>query len=174
MSLSREEIARAKFTFSIYDFEGTDEIDAFQLGNALRALGLCPSLKKICKFGGTIQRGEKMLKVEEFLAIYQDFKKEKEESGTVEDYLEALSSYDKDKNGKISLQTLGHLLQSYGEEKLDRLEVEEIIADCGEPDDDGMVDYRDFIKNLMKGPEIKIPIAMLRATENADDSGMDE
>jgi len=115
-----------------------------------------------------------MLDVEEFLAIYQDAKKDKEESGTLEDYLEALSSNDKDRSGKISIQTLGHLLQSYGQEKLDRQEVEEVIADCGQPEDDGMIDYRFFLKNLMQGPEIKIPIAMLRATEDADDSGMDE
>jgi len=175
MELSREDIARAKFTFSIYDFDGTNKIDAFQLGNALRALGLCPTLKRISNLGGTIQRGEKMLSVEEFLAIYQDVKKDKEESGTMEDYLEALSSHDKDRSGKISIKTLGHLLQSYGEEKLDRLEVEEVIQDCGQPDeDDDTVDYKLFLKNLMKGPEIKIPIAMLRATEDGDDSGMDE
>jgi len=173
--LSREEVARAKFTFSIYDFEGCDKIDAMQLGNALRALGLCPSLKRISNLGGTIQRGEKMLSVEEFLAIYQDAKKDKVEGGTLEDYMEALSSHDKDRSGKISIKTLGHLLHSYGEEKLDRLEVEEVIADCGQPDeDDDQIDYKFFLQNLMKGPEIKIPMAMLRATEDGDDSGMDE
>ncbi|CAL8138320.1 unnamed protein product [Orchesella dallaii] len=154
MSLSREEIERVKFTFSIYDFDGTDKIDAFQLGNALRALGLYPTLKKISNLGGSIRRNEKMLSVEEFLAIYQDAKKDKEkDEGSMEDYLECLKSHDKDSSGKLSVAQLGHLLQAYGE-KLDRDEVEEIIKECGSPYDD-MVDYKMFLKNLLQGPENK-------------------
>ncbi|ODN01232.1 Myosin light chain alkali [Orchesella cincta] len=154
MSLNREDIERAKFTFSIYDFDGTDRIDAFQLGNALRALGLYPTLKKISSLGGSIRRNEKTLSLEEFLAIYQEAKKDRDkDEGSLEDYLECLKSHDKDNSGKLSVAQLGHLLQAYGE-KLDRDEVDEIIKECGYPYED-MVDYKMFLKNLLRGPENK-------------------
>lgn len=56
---------------------------------------------------------EKLLSIEEFLAIYKDAKQDKEQ-GSAEEYLECLSSHDKDKSGKLSVTTLSHLLQGYG------------------------------------------------------------
>ena len=50
--------AEARFVFSIYDFEGKDKIDAYNLGDALRALDLKPNLKVIEKLGGTKKKGE--------------------------------------------------------------------------------------------------------------------
>ena len=42
----------AQFAFSIYDFEGKEEVDAFYLGDVLRALNLNPTLEMIEKLGG--------------------------------------------------------------------------------------------------------------------------
>lgn len=53
----------ANFAFSIYDFDGSGSIDAFNLGDVLRALNTNPTLATIEKLGGTKKKGEKKLKV---------------------------------------------------------------------------------------------------------------
>lgn len=53
----------ASFAFSIYDFEGKGKIDAFNLGDLLRALNSNPTLATIEKLGGTKKKGEKLLTV---------------------------------------------------------------------------------------------------------------
>lgn len=84
--------------------------------------------------------GEKKLKVDEFLPIYSQVKKEKEQ-GTFEDFLECLKLYDKEENGKMLAAELAHNLLSLGE-KLSDAETEEILADCmDKEDEDGFVPY---------------------------------
>lgn len=53
----------ASFAFSIYDFEGKGKIDAYNLGDLLRALNSNPTLATIEKLGGTKKKGEKQLTV---------------------------------------------------------------------------------------------------------------
>ncbi|MBW3974082.1 hypothetical protein, partial [Neisseria meningitidis] len=65
--LSEKDIERASFAFSIYDSEGNGTMDAFEIGNAIRALGLNPTNATVEKLGGTKKKGEKTLTVEEFL-----------------------------------------------------------------------------------------------------------
>ncbi|ODM97096.1 Myosin light chain alkali [Orchesella cincta] len=151
MDLSPQEIERAKFAFSIYDMDGSNTVDACRLGDLLRALELTPTLKTISKLGGTTRRGEKMLKIEEFLPIYADAKKDKD-VGQLDDYIEVLKLYDKEGNGYISANQLSHLLLGYGE-KLDHDEVLEIMNDCCEPpDDEGFTKWMPFLKRICSGP----------------------
>lgn len=60
----------AEFVFSIYDCDGKKNIDAYDIGNALRALNLNPTMELIEKMGGTTKRGQKKFKFEEFLPIF--------------------------------------------------------------------------------------------------------
>ena len=57
--------------------------------------------------------GEKMLKVEEFLPIFAQAKKDKDQ-GVYEDFLECLKLYDKQENGMMLLAELTHTLLSLG------------------------------------------------------------
>jgi myosin light chain 6 len=68
--LSLSVFAEAEFVFSIYDCDGKNTIDAFDVGNCLRALNLNPTLELIGKMGGTTKRGEKKLSLDEFLPIF--------------------------------------------------------------------------------------------------------
>jgi len=52
-------VSGAKFAFSIYDFEGKDVVDAFYLGDVLRALGCTPTLKLVEKMGGTKKKSKR-------------------------------------------------------------------------------------------------------------------
>ncbi|XP_069690095.1 myosin light chain 1 isoform X2 [Periplaneta americana] len=146
--LSARDIERANFAFSIYDFEGTGTVDAIYLGDILRGLNLNPTQATVEKMGGTKKKNEKKLKVEEFLPIFGQVKKEKD-VGCYEDFLECLKLYDKAEDGKMLLAELTHTLLSLGERLSDR-EVDTIVKDCAEPEDeDGFIPYAQFLKNVM-------------------------
>uniref|UniRef100_A0A6B2EEK3 Myosin light chain alkali n=1 Tax=Phlebotomus kandelakii TaxID=1109342 RepID=A0A6B2EEK3_9DIPT len=146
--LSARDIERAEFAFSIFDMDGEDSIDANSIGDVLRALNLNPTLATIEKMGGTKKRGEKKLKIEEFLPIYAQLKKEKDQ-GCYEDFLECLKLYDKNENGLMLLAELNHNLLALGE-KLNDDEVAEVFKDCLDPEDDeGQIPYAPFLKKMM-------------------------
>lgn len=80
------------------------------------------------------------MKLDEFLPIFSQVKKEKEQ-GTFEDFLECLKLYDKEENGKMMAAELAHTLLSLGE-RLSDPETEEVLRDCmDKEDDDGFVPY---------------------------------
>ncbi|XP_026471855.1 myosin light chain alkali-like [Ctenocephalides felis] len=111
--LSAKDVERANFAFSIYDFDGSGQIDCFNIGDVLRALNLNPTQALVEKMGGTKKKNEKKMKVEEFLPIYSQVKKEKE-TGCYEDFLECLKLYDKAENGMMLGAELQHTLLSLG------------------------------------------------------------
>jgi len=149
--LSAKDIERAKFVFSIYDFEGNNTVDAYDLGSCLRSLKLVPTEKAVEKLGGQKKKGQKKMKVDEFLPLYAECKKDKD-IGNVEDFTEVLKLYDKSENGLMYFDELKHILLTLGE-KLEADEVAEIIKDCAEPpDDEGLTSYGYFLKKLMAGP----------------------
>ncbi|VVC92535.1 myosin light chain 1 isoform X1 [Leptidea sinapis] len=148
--LSKNDIERASFAFSIYDFDGSGKIDAFNLGDVLRALNSNPTLATIEKLGGTKKKGEKQLSVEEFLPIYAQCKKDKDQ-GCYEDFLECLKLYDKSENGLMLGAELTHTLLALGE-KLSDEEAAEITKDCMDAEDeDGMIPYASFLKKVVAG-----------------------
>lgn len=102
-----------EFAFSIYDADGSNQIDCIDLGNVLRALNLNPTNATIEKLGGTKKRGEKLMKLDEFLPIYSQCKKDKEQ-GCYEDFLECLKLYDKQENGTMLAAELSHTLLALG------------------------------------------------------------
>ncbi|XP_055699788.1 myosin light chain alkali [Phlebotomus papatasi] len=148
--LSARDIERAEFAFSIFDLDGEDCIDANSIGDVLRALNCNPTLATIEKMGGTKKRGEKKLKIEEFLPIYAQVKKEKD-TGCYEDFLECLKLYDKNENGLMLLAELNHNLLALGE-KLNDDEVAEVFKDCLDPEDDeGQIPYAPFLRKMCDG-----------------------
>jgi myosin light chain 6 len=146
--LSARDIERATFVFSIYDFEGNGTVDAVNLGDMLRALNQNPTLAIIEKLGGTKKKNEKKLKVEEFLPIYSQVKKDKEQGG-YEDFLECMKLYDKEENGTMMAAELAHTLLSLGE-RLSDAECDELLADCmPKEDEEGFIPYEPFLKSMM-------------------------
>ncbi|XP_003696164.1 myosin light chain alkali isoform X1 [Apis florea] len=150
--LSAKEVEKAEFAFSIYDADGTNVIDAIDLGNVLRALNLNPTNATIEKLGGTKKRGEKLMKLDEFLPIYSQCKKDKDQ-GCFEDFVECLKLYDKQENGTMLGAELSHTLLALGE-KLSDAEVDEVLKDCMDPEDeDGFIPYTPFLRRLCEREE---------------------
>ncbi|XP_015178640.1 PREDICTED: myosin light chain alkali isoform X1 [Polistes dominula] len=150
--LSSKDVERAEFAFSIYDADGTNSIDAIDLGNVLYALNLNPTNATIEKLGGTKKRGEKIMKLDEFLPIFSQCKKDKEQ-GCFEDFVECLKLYDKQEDGTMLAAELSHTLLTLGE-RLTDAEVETVLKDCMDPeDDDGFIPYTPFLRRLCEREE---------------------
>jgi myosin light chain 6 len=146
--LSARDVEKANFVFSIYDFEGNGQIDAVNLGDCLRSLNVNPSLTLIEKLGGTKKKNEKKMKIDEFLPIFSQVKKEKE-MGCYEDFLECLKLYDKNDDGMMLAGELSHSLLSLGERLTDS-ECDEVLKDCMDTEDDeGQIPYTPFLKKMM-------------------------
>merc|ERR1711911_293497 len=127
--LAARDVEKGKFAFSIYDFEGNDTMDAFYIGDCLRALNLNPTNAAIEKLGGTKKKGEKKLKVEEFLPIYSE-----------------------SENGTMLAAELNHILLSLGE-RLEDKEVDAFFKDCVDAEDEeGNIPYQPMLERLMAGP----------------------
>ncbi|XP_034247447.1 myosin light chain alkali isoform X1 [Thrips palmi] len=145
--LSGKDVERAQFVFSIYDTDGAGSVDACDLGGVFRALNLNPTLATIEKLGGTKKKGEKKFTLDEFLPIFSQCKKDKDQ-GVYEDFLECLKLYDKAENGTMLGAELSHTLLSLGE-RLDEKEVEEVLKDCLDPEDeDGFIPYVPFLQRM--------------------------
>merc|ERR1712106_1036759 len=80
---------KVKFAFDIFDFDGKGEVDAFYIGDLLRAVDLDPSEKSVSQFGVPEKKGGKMIKITDFMPMYQTIKKEKGK-GSYEDFVECM------------------------------------------------------------------------------------
>jgi Ca2+-binding EF-hand superfamily protein len=146
--LASRDAEKGKFAFSIYDFEGNGTMDAYYLGDCLRALQLNPTNAMVEKLGGTKLRKQKFFKVEEFLPIFAEVKNHKDQA-TKEDFMECLRLYDKHSDGKMLFAELQHILLALGEPLADA-EVNSVLAECcEEEDEDGFINYEPFIKKLL-------------------------
>lgn len=146
--LSARDVERAKFAFSIYDFQGNDTMDAYYLGDCLRALNLNPTIAVCEKLGMEKMKKTKMMKLDEFLPIYSQVKKDKD-CGSFEDFMEVLKLYDKEGNNTMLYAELEHILISLGE----RMEKEEVIPvlqeTCPEEDEDGFIPFEPFVRAIV-------------------------
>ena len=77
------------FAFDVYGLKGNGTIDAFNVGDVLRACNLNPTLKCIGELGGTEKEGQASISLK---AFYPKFKEAKEvPKGGFHDYVEILS-----------------------------------------------------------------------------------
>jgi myosin light chain 6 len=154
MSLPAAAVEEAKQVFEVYDKKYEGKVDSFHIGDMLRALNLAPTQADCEKRGQTKKSGEKVVTIEEFLAIYQEFHAMPEKTwGTYEDFMEGLKLYDKDQNGQLSLGELSQVLSMMAE-KLPMDQVDEVWnATETKEDEEGMVKYDALVKKIMAGPK---------------------
>merc|ERR1711874_814652 len=140
---------KIKFAFEIFDFIGDGKVDTYYIGDLLRALNLNPSNAVIEKFDPAPRKGTgQFMSMNDFLPMYAEVKKDKENAGSYEDFIEVLKLYDKNEDGTMMMAELEYILKTLGE-ALPKSEVENIIeACCPEEDDDGMIEYSLFLKKL--------------------------
>jgi len=152
--LSAKDVERATFAFSIYDFEGNDTMDAYYIGDCLRALNLNPTLAQIEKVGGLKTRKQKFLKLDEFLPIFSGVKNNKD-AGGFDDFMECMRLYDKRGDGHCLFAEMRHILLSLGE-RLEEKEIDGVLTEtCPEEDEEGWIPYEPFLKKLLAGPQLE-------------------
>jgi len=141
----------AKDAFIIFDemYEGND-VDAFYLGDILRALG-CNVTNAICEAKGmTAALGEARITFDAFLPVLDEIIADKSSTGLKEDYIEGLKVFDKESTGKVPLAEIQNCLCSLGE-KLEAAQADTLMKLLSMvEDDDGNVEYMEFIDKLLK------------------------
>jgi len=140
----------AKDAFIIFDeaYEGED-IDAFYLGDVLRALGCNCTNASVLANGGADSLGVRRVTFAEFLPILSKMKADTSSTGVKEDYIEGLKVFDKEGTGKVSLSEVANVLVSLGE-KLESSEATNLfkLLDIKE-DEEGQIGYMEFIDKLI-------------------------
>merc|ERR1712126_1120 len=142
--------AEAKDAFIIFDeaYEGND-VDAFYVGDILRALGCNVTNAAVVAAGGAAELGQKRVAFTDFLPILAAVKADTSSTGCKEDYIEGLKVFDKDGTGKVPLAEVLNVLSSLGE-KLEPHEAEKLVSLLGlVADEDDMIGYMDLIDKLL-------------------------
>merc|ERR1712033_63648 len=108
--------AEAQDAFIIFDeaYEGND-VDAFYLGDILRALGCNVTNAAVLANGGTEALGGGRITFDAFLPILAAVKADLFSTGVKEDYIEGLKVFDKEGSGKVPLPEVLNVLSSLGE-----------------------------------------------------------
>merc|ERR1712212_713201 len=143
-------MSEAQDAFIIFDeaYEGVD-VDAFYLGDILRALGCNVTNAKVAELGGTAELGVKRIAFADFGGILTAVKADLSSTGCKEDYVEGLKVFDKDSTGKVPLPEIKNVLCSLGE-KLENADADKLCDLLGiVADEDDNVGYMDFIDKLL-------------------------
>merc|ERR1712243_540185 len=149
-NLSTVKMSEAQDAFIIFDeaYEGND-VDAFYLGDILRALGCNVTNAAVAAHGGTEELGQKRIAFADFGAILTAVKADLSSTGVKEDYIEGLKVFDKEGSGKVPLPEVQNVLFSLGE-KLEQNEATKLCELLGiVADEEDNISYMDFIDKLL-------------------------
>merc|ERR1712002_1455643 len=152
-NLSTLKMSEAQDAFIIFDeaYEGAD-VDAFYLGDILRALGCNVTNAAVAGHGGTTELGVKRIAFADFGPILAAVKADTSSTGCKEDYVEGLKVFDKDASGKVPLPEIKNVLSSLGE-KLDGSEADKLceLLDI-KADEEDMVGYMSSLTSSSPPP----------------------
>merc|ERR1712072_317989 len=152
LGLKKKEVDAINFAFDVYDFKGDGKVDAFYVGDLVRACNLNPTLKTIKEIGGGVAKGEKFLSKPDVFPMYKACKDSKDQGG-FHDFVEILKLYDKNADDTILEFELFKLLVNLGE-KLTKEEAENLMKElCDPADDDGFIPFKPFLEKLMNPVE---------------------
>merc|ERR1712090_75571 len=142
-------MSEAQDAFIIFDeaYEGVD-VDAFYLGDILRALGCNVTNAKVAELGGTDALGVARIAFADFGGIHDAVKADLSATGVKEDYIEGLKVFDKEGTGEVPLPEVQNVLCSLGE-KLEQNEANKLCELLGiVADEEDNISYMDFIDKL--------------------------
>merc|ERR1711872_107229 len=143
-------MGEAQDAFIIFDeaYEGND-VDAFYLGDILRALGCNVTNAAVASHGGTEALGEKRIAFADFKPILAAVKAYLTATGVKEDYIEGLKVFDKEGSGKVPLPEVQNVLCSLGE-KLEQEDAAKLFTLLGiAADEEDNISYMEFIDKLL-------------------------
>merc|ERR1712236_44865 len=147
LGLKKKEVDAIDFAFDVYDLKGDGNVDAFYIGDLIRACNLNPTLKTIKEIGGVSEKGQKTLKKEEIYPIYKACKDSKDQGG-FHDFVEILKLYDKNADDTMLGNQLFLLLTNLGE-KLSKEEAKSLMKELCEPEnEEGFMEFKPFLERM--------------------------
>jgi calmodulin len=145
--LTEDQAKECKEVFDLFDNQKEGLILASDLGNALRALGMNPTLSEVEDMLNEININPTNNKIEitEFAEQYAKMLKDPD---TDEDLLECFKIFDKDNSGIITPSELRHIMSTFGE-NFPEEEIAEMIRK-GDPHNEGYIRYEELVKLMMQ------------------------
>jgi myosin light chain 6 len=143
------DVEKIKFAFEVYDFTGDGKVDAFFIGDLIRACNLNPTMHTIEEIGGQKEKGKKSITM---LDLYPIFKaaKDSKDTGGIHDFVEILRLYDKNEDKTMLSKDLYKLLSTLGE-KLTKDEAKSLMKElCDPEDDEGFTPFMPFLERMCK------------------------
>lgn len=145
--LSQDRIDEFKEAFDIFDLDRSGNITSKELKAILENLGQNPTEEEIILMIREVIPNA----VENTDIYFKDFlnlmTNKMQDVDTEEELIEAFKIFDKDGHGFISTEDLKNGMRSAGERLVD-YELEEIIR-IADTDDDGYINYKEFIKMVL-------------------------
>ena len=143
--LTKEQIAEFKTAFLLFDKDGDGTISVRELGCIKRAYGHDHTEAELKDMIAEFDTdGDGTIDFEEFLIMME---RKMAETESEQDIGATFKVFDKDGNGFISADELRHVINNFGEKLTDE-EVDEYIRDA-DIDDDGQINYEEFVTLLM-------------------------
>ena len=135
------------FAFDVYDFKGDGTVDAFYIGDLVRACNLNPTMKTIESVGGQAEKGVKTITKAEAFPLFKACKDSKDQGG-FHDYIEIMKLYDKNDDNTMMAHELFRLLTNLGE-KLTKEEAKSLMKElCDPADDEGFMPFIPFLERM--------------------------
>lgn len=132
----------------MYSLDKANEgiIPTKDLGLAIRAVYLNPTEAELHEMIAEVDpEGAGTLSLDAFLMLVS---KRQKDLDVEEDILDAFRVFDKDGNGFISNVELRYILSNLGEKLMEGEDLEEMIKEA-ECNDDGQINYEEFVKVIM-------------------------
>ena len=144
-NLTDEKIMEFKAAFELFDKDRNGKITSKELGTVMRGLGQNPTEEELKQMIREVELdGNGTIDFKEFLCLMV---KKMKDTDTDEELLEAFKVFDRDGNGFITSHELRNIMNSLGE-NLSPEEIEEMIKEA-DLDNDGQIDYEEFVKMMM-------------------------
>jgi len=145
-NLSAEQLAEFKEAFCLFDKDGDGRITSQELGIVMQSLGQHPTQEELEDMINEMDvDGNGTVDFDEFIMMMS---KKLSEPESEADIKEAFKVFDKDNNGFISASELRQVMINLGEKLTDE-EINEMIREA-DNDDDGQVNYEEFVKMMMR------------------------
>merc|ERR1711970_1626161 len=149
LGLKKREVDAIDFAFDVYDFKGDGKVDAFYLGDLVRACSLNPTMKTIAEIGGEKEKGKKTIVLEDMYPLFKKAKDSKD-TGGIHDFVEILKLYDKNSDKTMLSKDLFRLLTNLGE-KLTKEEAKGLMTELCDPEDaEGFTPFMPFLERMCK------------------------
>lgn len=146
--ISEDQMSEFRDAYTLFDRIGDGKIDADQIGDLLRSMGLNPQGSDLKQVGDDYKG--KRVEFEEWLGIYTQFRSKPEP--VREDFIEGFKCYDRDGTGTIDGASLRGLLCLRGDSRLTEDEANELLAPV-EDTQKNVINYEEIIKLVMSKPE---------------------